>query len=820
MSNKNLTRLCLSLFLLLPTNALAMKDFEDEIRDFTLSARPFQDRHYGLAQKRLESFLESYPHSEKFQEALLLLGRSYLELGRFQEALQTFSRLREAQGVSSPQTEQALYWMGETHVRLRDFPKAKEIFQRLITLPASPELLPYATYSLAWSWQETGDLQKAIDWYAQLLDHFPAHPLGEDARFRTLTCLLGLKQFDRLGEELHRFLAVYPDSKWKAESLYLQGELLGLKGNIQESKAAYQQALSLSGAQEPWRAAAQLHLAWVLFHLKEYEEASTQFNALRQAEGPLQEASLFGEALCEVARGRFSEALGLLDALLERSPKGEFAVKAELERGGLLYKANRIPEAAAAYQKVLEQAGEETLRTEAFYGLGWVAVRRESYDEAIESFEQVVQRTPDVSRKAQALCHIGDIYQDKKQPQKAIETYTRVLEEIPSALQVDYASLQIGIASLKVHEPQAAAGALERFLSQFPKSALWAEGQYQLGMAYFELGQFELARSCFEKVPPEANRTLYESSRFQVANSLYNLKRYREALSLFQSLTQEGQLRIASLSQYQIGWCFYQMGEREEAVEAFQEVLDRYPRSEIAPDVHFWLAEYQIRFKEEEKAMAHFRELVEEFPSSPLAEEALFRWASLLAQKGEPAAARERLDELLNRYPRSALKQQIFLEKATLLAGEGNTEGTRTVVEEIFRQFPNTNSGRLASQRLAELYKKQGNYQQAIDYFRKAKTGDEYEPNAQIQYEIGSCYEGMGDLNKALSEYLELSSTYPQSTYWVVRSDIRSAQIFEKLGRLNEAIQTYEKLAAWDRLEEAGFARERLKEIRQQLVAH
>ena len=820
MSNRNLTLLCLSLFLLLPTPVLAMKDLEDEVRDFTLSARAFQDHHYGLVQKRLESFLEYYPRSEKFQEALLLLGRSYLELGKFQEALQTFSRLTQQQGVSRQQNEQALYWMGETHVRLRDFSKAEEIFQRLIALPASQQLLPYATYALAESRQETGDLEKAIDGYTQLVDHFATHPLAEDTRFRTLTCLLGLKQLDRLETELQNFLAAYPDSRWRAEALYLQGELFGLKGKHQESAAAYQQALSLSSPEEPWRTMAQLHLAWMLFHLKKYEEASSEFNTLRETQGPLQENVFFGEALCAVARGRFSEALDLLDTLLERSPNGEFAAKAQLERGGLLYRQNRIPEAALAYRRVLALAKDGMLKTEAFYGLGWVSLRQNAEQEAIASFQQVAQDSPDASRRAQALCHIGDIYQDKKELQEAVETYQRVLQETPSVPQVDYASLQIGIAYLKTHHLQEAVTAFESFLSQFPKSALWAEGEYQLGMAYFEMGQFGLARSCFEKVPAEANRTLYESSRFQVANSLYNLKQYQEALPLFQSLTQEGQLRIASLSQYQIGWCFYQMGEREKAVEAFQDYLVRYPSSEIAPEVHFWLAEYYIRFKEQEKAMAHFRDLVETFPSSPLSEEVLFRWASLLAEKGERGAARERFDQLLSRYPTSSFKQQVFLEKAMLLVDDGDTEGAQAVVEEIFRQFPQTGLSRLASQRLAGLLKKQNRYPEAIDYFKKAQTGDEYEPNAQIQYEIGVCYEGMGELDKALGEYLKLSSTYPKSTYWVVHADVRLGLIFEKLGRLKEAMQTYEKLASWDRLEEAGFARERLKVIRQQLTAH
>jgi TolA-binding protein len=262
------------------------------------------------------------------------------------------------------------------------------------------------------------------------------------------------------------------------------------------------------------------------------------------------------------------------------------------------------------------------------------------------------------------------------------------------------------------------------------------------------------------------------------------------------------------------------MGKREEAVSAFQEHLSRYPDSELAPDVHFWLSEYYGRRMNEEKSADHLEILVETFPSSPLADEALFRWASLLAEKGKVEAARDRFDHLLDRYPDSSLRAQAVLEKADLLIKAGKQEEGRLALEEALQEFSQTEVGRIAAQRLAGLLKEQGQYEVAVDYFKKAKTGDEYEPNAQIQYEIGTCYESMGNFEQALSEYLRVTSSYPKSTYWVVRADLRSAQIFEKLGRWSEAVLAYEKLASWGRLDEAGFARDRLRWIRQQGMAH
>ena len=252
-------------------------------------------------------------------------------------------------------------------------------------------------------------------------------------------------------------------------------------------------------------------------------------------------------------------------------------------------------------------------------------------------------------------------------------------------------------------------------------------------------------------------------------------------------------------------------------VDVFQQYLSRYPDSDIAPDVLFWFAEYYEREKQYDRSEEYFEALTEKFPKSPLADEALFRWSGIASEKKAYPTALERLDELIRRYPKSPLAGEALLRKSELLFLVGKGKEGRRLLEEVLSGSSQGAFQKRAARKISDLLREEGNYAEAIPYLEKARTGDAYEPNAQIQFEIGECYEALGNTEKALEEFLRLAYLYPKSTYWVMRAYLKSGTLLEKQGKLQEAAQIYEKLAGWHRLEEAEVARERLEWIKKQI---
>ena len=319
----------LSFFLIFPAQSFAKKALEDEIQDFTVAERAFQDKFYEFTRQQLEKFLEYYPRSEKFGEAKLLLGKTYLELGKSYEALKLFSEILK-EGEFKGFRDQALYWSAEVHFRAKDFKTAKAFYQELIDHYPESSMFPYAVYSVAWCQEADLKFAEAETGYTQFILRFPTHPLTEEAAVRQVVCFSRQKKFEETLNACRAFLEKHPSSSMKGEIHYLRGEVLFEKEDFHSAIAAYEEALGEKEGEKPWRSLARLNEGWSYFKLKETEKALSLFKLLTQ-EKMVRDAAFFGMALSYRFQEKYEEALGTLEELLKNSPQKEWRVKALLE---------------------------------------------------------------------------------------------------------------------------------------------------------------------------------------------------------------------------------------------------------------------------------------------------------------------------------------------------------------------------------------------------------------------------------------------------------------------------------------------------------
>ena len=337
-------------FLVGVPEGIAKKDFEDEVQNFTVAERAFQDKFYDFSRQELEGFIEHYPHSEQFGQALLLLGRSYLELEETQQALRQFSEILKEERFKELR-DQALYWSGEVYLRKKEFKTATAFYQDLIDrYPPSP-LFPYAIYSMAWCQEAQMKFQEAEAGYAQFIAHFPDHSLAEEAHVRWIVSLLRQKKFEEALKACHAFLEGHSSSAWRGEIFYLRGEIFFEEEDFHSAIKAYEESLREQG-DRPWGPPARLNLAWSYFKTKEIDKALALFKDLTD-EKTVREGAFFGAALCYRLQEKNEEATEALEKLLALPAQKEWHNKALLEKAEMDYKFSRYPEAIRNYQELL-----------------------------------------------------------------------------------------------------------------------------------------------------------------------------------------------------------------------------------------------------------------------------------------------------------------------------------------------------------------------------------------------------------------------------------------------------------------------------------
>ena len=122
---------------------------------------------------------------------------------------------------------------------------------------------------------------------------------------------------------------------------------------------------------------------------------------------------------------------------------------------------------------------------------------------------------------------------------------------------------------------------------------------------------------------------------------------------------------------YQAAFDLIQGRHYEEAGKAFAQFLVDFPKSPLADNAQYWLAETRY-------VQRQFKEALPEF------------------------------QKVIDKYPMSAKMPDALLKVGYCQAELGHRDAARTALQQVMRQFPDTTAARLASQRLDKLSQEGG----------------------------------------------------------------------------------------------------------------
>ncbi len=185
-------------------------------------------------------------------------GKDAFDRGDWPDAVADLKAYVE-QYPGTDKTDDALYYLGESYYKLKDFALASGQFDRLIRdFPASP-LHPDAMFQLA----RCDDLQshsapldqtetlRAISRYREFMELYPEHPRAAEARkrmdalddrlaekrWRNGRLYFRLKQYDAADYYLRQVIADYPRSVWAGEARLLLADVYVRQQKFDEAAA-------------------------------------------------------------------------------------------------------------------------------------------------------------------------------------------------------------------------------------------------------------------------------------------------------------------------------------------------------------------------------------------------------------------------------------------------------------------------------------------------------------------------------------------------------------------------------------------------------
>jgi TolA-binding protein len=428
---------------------------------FLLGKISFQDGKY----KRAELYLRKALQDQHANPSLLCntqfwLGLTLYEQQRYKESEEFLQNVVENKS-NKDLLEEALYWLGETHISLKKYRKGAVVFRSLLDLfPQSSFTLP-ALYGESVCLYMIGKKEEALQGLLVLKKGFSHTALFPYILSLTGEIYIDLQRYQEAIEVFKEFLSRFPQDTMKVQILLDMAWSYLNRGDLERVKEITYEVIELSyGGRN--KELAQYIIAELNTDEKNCQEGMPYwFNLLNDA--TYRQDALFTIAVCSFLEEKFKETLVNIDLLQLEFPNFHNLDEALWLQGESYRKLGNISEARTAYQKVIrdhkrspwypwalyrmitfslndgDMRGAEryfdildnkhsyhTLTQEIALTIGIRKAAEAHYESAL-NYLKIAARSLDSNVAQDALCRLGEIYFDLKEYQRAWEAYQKVI---------------------------------------------------------------------------------------------------------------------------------------------------------------------------------------------------------------------------------------------------------------------------------------------------------------------------------------------------------------------------------------------------------
>jgi tetratricopeptide (TPR) repeat protein len=187
--------------------------------------------------------------------------------------------------------------------------------------------------------------------------------------------------------------------------------------------------------------------------------------------------------------------------------------------------------------------------------------------------------------------------------------------------------------------------------------------------------------------------------------------------------------------------------------------------------------------------------VVAEYPDAEQAADALRHLAFGHGWKGLAQDRERYYSKLFDTYPTSKAREQAWMDRNAFIAAEGDVTGAIRCCQLILDNFPNGKLVPLAILDMGNNYRTLGDCHKAAEcYSRLIATYPTFAEASKARRVVPQCYERMGNWDKALSAYEDLTHDIALSNAERLSAYLALASVQRKAGLLIEALQTLEYL--------------------------
>lgn len=614
-----------------------------------------------------------------------------------------------------------------------DAGRAVELFEQFLEKhPEQTRWRGFAFFSLAQAYQQTGDIDEAIDAYQRFIIDQPGSPEAVISALRQAQLYFDNGQEQEGIDRLLGFAA----SPQVPATLQAQAQLRALEKALELEE--YDQAADILLSRD-WAVTEMPELAVLTFSalrlgdylmsarrlpeaLRAYRLVSPQSTLRKAQEGQLarvrfrqarrEEAARSGQPEQTLWRDYFSKLIARMEAQLKALEEGEdYTAAYQIRLGEVYLRLARPREAMAIFAYLAEDdALDEALRARAHYRWVLSANALEDWKESLRLARIFMERYPDDPQAPRALYLIANAHQELREYLLAVDVLSDLIAAYPEHALLPRWYFARGLNFTFADDFQAARDDFARYLRDYADKPQVHQARLWHGLTWFFQRDYPKAleelNAALELTP--SSHPVYPEIQYRRGNTLYSMRDYEAALVAIENfvasypgharvpearvlkgdvLMGQGRLLEASNQFYAIGpeagplfvYAVFQRGkilraleEYERMVEHFKEFVQRedVPEKTRVAEALYWIGWAYTRMEQQAEAFPFFVQAIMDYGNDPTA--------------GETTGMLQALDKLHRQYqqgdlalPEVAEPRVIALLEAERLRGWLESEAER-----------------------------------------------------------------------------------------------------------------------------------------------
>ena len=396
------------------------------------------------------------------------------------------------------------------------------------------------------------------------------------------------------------------------------------RGHFDLAVAEYREFLAAHDRHEK-ASVARYGLAVCLFRMERYDEAAAELDkVLRRAGLPYEADAFMILGQCNLARSRYPDAAEAFDQVINKHRDHDLADDAAAGAAEALYRAGRFADSIARSNLLVTQWPTSPLRERGLYFHALAAMSQGTFEEALKRLSALVEAFPKGEFAGQAPLLMAKCYHNQDLSDQAAAKYQDVLKGTDARLVPD-ALFGLGTLALQEGRPEEAAKSFEELITRNADGELARTARLHLARAKLELGELQRALKLFHDCSADLHGTPLEDD-------------------------------VA----YWTTKCFLRQGRFADAAEQLAQAVERFPTSDLLPEMIYDMAVALVRNRDFGAAVAALKTFRSRFSDHDLGADALHLLATAEHQERSYDDSKEHCREFAESHRAHELLPEIL----------------------------------------------------------------------------------------------------------------------------------------------------------------